>query len=274
MKQFDSAPKNLAYLAYRWISPLVDPVRLAAAVPRYFRYFRDWARYSRLPGAEPVRIADTFPCIHDRTESTGFDRHYFYQDIWAFRKILSSGAREHVDVGSRADYVGFLAAAIPVTFIDIRPLQAEVEGLACRKGSILEMPYADRSVASLSSLHVAEHIGLGRYGDPLDPGGSRKACRELARVLAPGGNLYFSLPVGAPRLCFNGHRIHAPRTILEYFPDLDLVELSGVTDEGRFVRNIDIDTLGRSGYACGLFHFTRKGADAAGTGESGFHQEE
>jgi SAM-dependent methyltransferase len=257
MKQFDNASKNLAYLAYRWISPVFNPVQCLTAVPRYVRFLRDWMRYSRMEGAEPVRLMDTFPCIHDRTDTTGIDRHYFYQDIWAYRRILESGAKEHVDVGSRIDFVGFLTAVTRVTFIDIRPLDAELENLESKRGSILEMPYPDRSVRSLSCLHVAEHIGLGRYGDPLDPQGTRKACRELARVLAPGGNLYFSLPVGKARLCFNGHRIHSPRRILEYFGDLRLVELSGINDRDVFIRHIDIDELENAGYGCGMFHFTR-----------------
>lgn len=257
MKQFDSAPKNFAYLAYRWISPVFNPVQCLTAVPRYCRYFRDWMRYSRMEGAEPVRLMDTFPCIHDRTDTTGIDRHYFYQDIWAFRRILESGAKEHIDVGSRIDFVGFLSAVTRVTFIDIRPLEAELENLNSKRGSILDMPYPDRSVRSLSCLHVAEHIGLGRYGDPLDPQGTRKACGELARVLAPGGNLYFSLPVGRPRLCFNGHRIHSPRQILEYFSGLNLVELSGINDRDTFIRHIDISELENAGYGCGMFHFRR-----------------
>lgn len=257
MKQLNSASNIFAYTAFRWINPFLNPVQLLKAGPRYIRYFRDWLRYSRMEGAEPVRLIDTFPCIHDRTDTTGFDRHYFYQDIWAFRRILESGVKEHVDVGSRIDLVGFLTAITHVTFIDIRPLEAELENLDSKRGSILEMPYPDRSARSLSSLHVAEHIGLGRYGDPLDPDGTLKACRELARVLAPGGNLYFSLPVGRQRLCFNGHRIHSPQMILEYFDDLRLVEFSGITDDGEFRRAIDTGVLENAGYACGLFHFTR-----------------
>ncbi len=257
MRTFKSPLKNTAYLIYRWMSPFVDPLRFFRAFPGYIAYLRDIRRYSRMDGAEKIRFADTFPCLHDRTATTGFDRHYFHQDIWAFRKVFASGAAEHVDVGSRVDYVGFLSAVTKVTFIDIRPLDVELDNLESRKGSVLELPYGDRSVHSLSCLHVAEHVGLGRYGDPLDPEGTRKACRELARVLAPGGNLYFSLPSGRERLCFNGHRIHSPATIVRYFEGLELREFSCVTDEGKFLANIDIRTVEHDGYACGMFHFIR-----------------
>lgn len=113
-------------------------------------------------------------------------------------------------------------------------------------------------IGTASYLHVAEHIGLGRYGDPLDPHGTRDACRELARVLAPGGNLHFSLPVGKPRRCFNAHRIHAVGQILEYFQDLALVELSGIDDNRKFRANIGRTALDHADYGCGLFHFTKK----------------
>ena len=57
------------------------------AAPHYIGFFRDWIKYSKSPGAEPNRIRDAHPCIHDKTQTTGFDANYFYQDIWAFKKI-------------------------------------------------------------------------------------------------------------------------------------------------------------------------------------------
>jgi SAM-dependent methyltransferase len=257
MRKFESRSKNLAYLAYRWMKPVWDPVRFIRAVPGYAWFFRDWLRYRAREGAERIKIIDSYPLLEDRTTTSTFDSHYFYQDRWAFGKILRSGVAEHVDVGSRLDLIGFLTVICRVTFVDIRPLVASVENLESRAGSILSLPYTDGAVKSLSCLHVAEHIGLGRYGDPLDPLGTVKACDELARVLAPGGNLYFSLPVGKPRLCFNAHRVHAPGQIREYFSTLDLVEFSGIDDEGRFLRDIKPATLEDANYACGLFHWRK-----------------
>jgi hypothetical protein len=36
-------------------------------------------------------------------------------------------------------------------------------------------------------MHVVEHIGLGRYGDPIDPDGDLKAISELKRVVQKRG---------------------------------------------------------------------------------------
>lgn len=226
-------------------------------IPKYISFFSELRQYKLMDGAEDIAMSDLYPILDERTSATDFDTHYFYQDIWAFRKILESGTKTHVDVGSKVDYVGFLSTITQVTFIDIRPLVTDLLNLESKSGSILEMPYTDGSVSSLSCLHVAEHIGLGRYGDPLDPLGTVKACRELQRVLAPGGNLYFGLPIGMPRTCFNAHRIHSTNQVLEYFSGLKLVEFSFVNDKGRFLKNIEPDIARDAKYGCGLFQFTK-----------------
>ena len=241
----------------RWKRPLIRS-KILSGLSKYPGYIRDMFKYSRMEGAEKIKIFDSYPCLFDKTNKTKVDSHYFYQGLWAFQNIYEHKPQFHVDVGSSVNYIGFLTAITKVIFVDIRPLDvSNVDNLECVKGNILEMPYEDNSIESLSCLHVAEHIGLGRYGDQLDPLGTKKAASELSRCLAKGGNLYFSLPVGKPRLCFNAHRIHSPQQILEYFKDLKLVELSGVDDNKRFFRNIDISILQQSRYGCGIFWFTK-----------------
>lgn len=241
----------------KWLSPLFDFKRAWAGLKGYVRYARDWRTYSKMPYAEELLPRNALPCLYDRTSTTEFGGHYFYQDIWAFKAIQHSGAKVHVDVGSLASYVGMLTAITRVIFIDIRPLVVELENFESRKGSILDMPFEDNSVESLSCLHVAEHIGLGRYGDALDPKGTEKASRELARVLAPGGNLVFSVPVGKQRVCFNAHRIFSPQRVLDYFNDLRLIDFAGIDDSGKFREKMQPSELEKAVYACGLFHFTK-----------------
>lgn len=221
------------------------------------RFWRDWHTYEQMPGAELLRPEDAYPRLYDRTATTPFDSHYFYQDIWAAKAIHHSGTQMHVDIGSDHKYAGLLTAFTHVVFVDIRPLKVTLEGFESREGSILNLPFETESVQSLSCLHVAEHIGLGRYGDPLDPLGTKKATKELARILAQGGDLYFSLPVGKPRVCFNAHRIHSPQQILEYFTGLRLVDFNVVDDSKIFVPHADWQQYADARYACGMFQFTK-----------------
>ena len=227
-------------------------------IPGLTKFYESYKRYKLLVNSEELNILDIYPFINDNTDITPFDAHYFYQGVWAFRKIKEKGVKSHVDVGSEIRWLGLLSTVTKVIFIDIRPFETDLKDLIVKKGNILNMPFENNSVDSISSFHVAEHIGLGRYGDELDPEGTKKACRELQRILAVNGNLYFSVPVGKQKTYFNAHRVHFPETIIEYFKDLRLIELSGVTDSGKFIENIDIDTLEKSNYACGLFWFTRK----------------
>jgi len=197
--------------------------------------------------------------VGDRTPGNPYDVHYFFQDVWAARRVAEIRPALHVDVGSRVDYVGFLTAITEVVFVDIRTLDVGIEGLASVEGDVLALPFDDRSLESVSCLHVAEHIGLGRYGDPLNPNGTVEAAGELQRVIAGQGHLLFSLPVGRPRTCFNAHRIHDPREIPKLFAELELVEFAGVDDSGRFARHRQPAELASATYACGMYMFRRPG---------------
>jgi SAM-dependent methyltransferase len=250
--------KKILVMFNRLLIPVLDILQAARSLFAYPRYINDWLRYIHMHGAEKLSIIDAYPQLHDRTTKTVIDAHYFYVNGWAMRRILTSHPERHMDIGSQTIFVNLLSAVLPVTFVDYRALESRMDGLTNCSGDILNLPFADGSVDSLSCLHVAEHIGLGRYGDPLNPHGTKQACSELKRVLAAGGNLYFALPVGNPRVCFNAHRIHSPKAILDYFKGIELVEFSGVHDDGRFVERVSLDEFSGSSYACGMFWFRKK----------------
>jgi len=243
---------------YRLIQPFFDPITLFFSLPRYVDFIKDFYRYSRIRDVEHINLLDIYPRIHEKTQVTNFDKHYFYQDTWAFKKIFDSKVQVHVDIGSRVDFIGFLSVITKVKFADIRPIEVDLGNIKPIKGDILSLPFSDNSIESLSCLSVAEHIGLGRYGDVLDPRGTEKACKELTRVLAVNGNLYFSLPIGRPRLHFNSHRIHSIEQILDYFKELKLVEFSGVDHRGNFFQNAGKDIFkDAEGLNNGLFWFKK-----------------
>jgi hypothetical protein len=253
----EKAKMNPRRFVERWITPVFPVLKTLRALRLYGRYVQAWRRYQDMPGAEPLRFSESYPALFDATDSTPLDPHYFYQGVWATERIAACHPDQHVDVASDHRFVGLLTTHLPVTFIDIRPLRARLPRLREVAAEITALPFAGESLQSISCLHVAEHIGLGRYGDPLNPSGTRLACAELARVLRKGGNLYFSAPVGRERVAFNAHRIHAPNQILEYFSGLQLVEFSAVDDKGKLRLDIEPSAMQNTDYACGLYWFKR-----------------
>lgn len=221
------------------------------------RYFIHWFRYVSSEGAQKIRVLDMQPCLGDWSTHTPFDAHYFYQGAWLARRVCSAKVARHVDIGSSVLTMSVLSAQVETTFVDYRPLKASLPGLTSIAGNILDLPFADASVNSLSCLHVIEHIGLGRYGDPIDPQGSVKAALELQRIVSAGGKLFLSLPVGRERICFNAHRVHAPASVLKMFPQMKLVEFSYVDDDGQYHEDKSIEAASHLEYGCGLFQFEK-----------------
>lgn len=110
-------------------------------------------------------------------------------------------------------------------------------------------------------MHVIEHIGLGRYGDPLDYDGDLRAIRELRRVVKPKGNLLFVVPVGKPRIQFNAHRIYSYEQIMKEFGDFDLREFCLIPDSaqtGGLVINATPALVAAQQYGCGCFWLQKK----------------
>jgi len=232
-----------------WISGFIYPKPFVGILylPRYIKH---WIKYSRFA---PIAFLDSYPCLGDWTDHTPFDAHYFYQAAWVSRSLARKMPKKHTDIGSDVKLIGVISAFIPVEFIDYRPLKVELSGLECKGGDILSLSFPDDSIESISCLHVVEHIGLGRYGDALDADGSKKALKELERVLMPGGRLYLSMPVGRERVCFNAHRVYSVQSILQMLPRMNLISLALIDDDGKYIPSPQPDSIDQLNYGCGLF---------------------
>lgn len=219
--------------------------------------------YNKLNTLDTLKFhwRDAYFKTYEQFDPAGYlDWHYFWQDIWAERHVYNHPHKEHVDLASRIDgFVSHVMVFKPVKYIDIRPLPGlDGDNLEFVSGSIHAIPYLDSSVHSLSCLHVIEHIGLGRYGDTVDPQGHIKAAKELGRVLAPKGMLLIGTPVGKERLCFDAHRVFDPQTIIDLFAPLRLKEFSLIDDFGQGIQyNASLKTAQKCTYGCGLFYFQK-----------------
>jgi len=219
-----------------------------------FRFFIDLRTFQKIQNNN-FKISSQYymPFMSDKTSHTPIEPTYFFQDTWAARKIFESKPERHYDIGSSVKSIGIISQFIPVTMIDIRPIDLKLQGLDFQKGSILKIPFPDKSIKSLSSLCVIEHIGLGRYGDPIDAFGSEKAVEEIQRVLAESANLYISLPVDCEcRVYFNAHRAFTREFVMQLFGGLELLE-----EKYHYGRELFDNYKPEKGFGTGLFHFRK-----------------
>lgn len=206
-----------------------------------------------------TKLKDFYPQIMDKTLFTGFDRHYIYHTAWAARKLAQIRPAVHIDISSSLYFCGIVSAFLPVKFYDFRPAKLELNNLSSARADLLSLPFATGSIKSLSCMHTVEHIGLGRYGDSIDPEADLKAISELQRVLAKEGSLLFVVPVGKPKIMFNAHRIYAYAQIMEYFADLQLKEFALIPEAGprSIIYNAPKELADLENYGCGCFWFVK-----------------
>lgn len=201
---------------------------------------------------------DRWPCLSDNTGTTQFDAHYLYHTAWAARILVETSPVKHTDIGSCLRFVTLVSAFVPVDFYDWRPASIHLRNLQCLQGDITDLPFQENSIPSLSCMHVVEHIGLERYGDTFDPQGDVKGMCELERVLTPGGNLLFVVPVGGvSRIQYNAHRIYRFHDIINQFSKLSLKEYALITDAGEFIEQATGKHSDEQHYGCGCFLFTK-----------------
>lgn len=204
----------------------------------------------------------------DRYQEAGTISSYFWQDLWAAKLIHENRVEIHYDIGSRLD--GFIAHLLSfgqkVRMVDIRPLSSKIPGLDFKMEDATNLNgIEDNSIESLSALCSLEHFGLGRYGDPIDPEACFKAFHSIQKKLKKGGNLYISVPIGKEHLEYNAHRVFSPRTIIEEFEEMELVEFSSCCKE-EYEEKVSLEKYENwteyGGDRFGLFHFLKRGNDA------------
>lgn len=215
-------------------------------------------------------ISSLVPCLHDRYDTSGTaSGQYFHQDLLVAQKIYKAKPERHVDVGSRVDgFVAHIATFRPIEVLDIRPLESKVKNIIFRQFDLTQiLPEFREFCDSLSCLHALEHIGLGRYGDEVEPDGYLKAWRNLFSMIKPGGRLYFSVPIGPQRIEFDAHRVFSIPYLLKMINgNYEILDFSYIDDKGDLITGVKSELLGpKAGnnfgckYGCGVFELKKVG---------------
>lgn len=226
---------------------------------QFFRLILNYNRFSRQNKRDdmPLRISEIYPCLKDSITATPFDQHYTYHPAWAARILAVTRPEMHIDISSILSFSTIVSAFIPVKFYDYRPAALQLSNLSSGFADLTQLPFENASVISLSCMHTIEHIGLGRYGDPIDPEGDLKAINEIKRVIKPGGTVLFVTPVGRSRIEYNAHRIYSFEQITSYFSGFTLQEFSLIPDKGGLLQNAAPELVQQQEYGCGCFWFIK-----------------
>ncbi|MCP5395344.1 MAG: DUF268 domain-containing protein [Sphingomonadaceae bacterium] len=252
---------NIARLAARSLMSFgFDPRKLAAwrHYPLYRKQRAEWRR-------QGGKIDRTFRILSDYADSAGSARgHYFHQDLLVARLVHEDAPKRHLDIGSRVDgFVAHLAAFRPVEVVDVRPLPPSPHPNITFLQADLMQPQELGQADSVSCLHAIEHFGLGRYTDPVDVDGHLKGITNLAALVATGGRLYLSVPIGRrDEVQFNAHRVFDPRTIpaLECISSVMALERFDYVDDAGMLHTgaLPGDVAGSFDYGCGIYTFRKR----------------
>jgi hypothetical protein len=252
---FETFFRSIFYLI-KWLFHKIKIALFYIEFIREFRLFKARNESDRFS----IDWFDRDPCLDDKIPSQDFDRHHLLHTAWAARILAQLKPLEHVDISSFLYFNTLVSAFIPIRFYDLHPPKLELNGLKVEKADLTDLPFPNNSIRSLSSMHVLEHIGLGRYGDPIDPQADLKAIVELKRVLAQGGHLLLVVPIGKPKVIFNARRIYGYQQIISYFYPFQLMQFTLIPDNpkmGNLIEGAPKEFVNTQKNACGCFLFRK-----------------
>jgi hypothetical protein len=210
------------------------------------------------------KFGEFLPCVEDySSQSAHLPQHYFYQDLLVASKIFKNNPDKHVDIGSRIDgFIAHVASFRKVEVLDIRPLNIDFDNIIFKQGDLMGELDLEGYSDSISSLHVIEHFGLGRYNDPIDFKGYLKGLDNIYKMLKVGGKFYFSVPIGKEQVVFNAHRVFSVKYLVELFQsNYQIDSFSYIDDVEKMVVNASIDPVDLDSYlfdyGCGIFELTK-----------------
>jgi hypothetical protein len=190
-----------------------------------------------------------------------FDTHYIYHTAWAARILKSNPIPMHYDFSSSLYFSGIVSAYQPVTFLDIRPASLNISNYNSGVYDLMDgNKIQNGELESISCMHVIEHIGLGRYGDTINPEGDILAAKELQRIAANKAKLLIVVPVGRQIIRFDAHRIYNYEHVVKMFSDCKLVSCALIPDDALhkgIIYNPQPNQFNNQKYGCGCFEFEK-----------------
>jgi SAM-dependent methyltransferase len=247
----------------------LDPRRDIVLLQKLRQYFRDGQTLKRQQQQSELvfPFGRLRPFLEEKYAESGIaSGHYFHQDLLVARKIFQRRPVRHIDVGSRIDgFVAHVASFRRIDVLDVRPLNSlvpNVRFMQCDVMGAIPAPFLE-CCDSLSCLHTLEHFGLGRYGDRIQFDGYLTGLDNLEKILAPGGILYLSVPIGPQRIEYNAQRVFSTSYLWQILTGrFRIIGFSFVDDAGDLRENVPVDEQAvaenfHCRFGCGIFELKK-----------------
>lgn len=149
---------------------------------------------------------------------------------WSFCMArLASGPGRTLDFGADIGFLSLAAAqrGHEVTAFDrlASSLDYRHERVSHVQADILDRPPLGEPFDQIINCSSVEHVGLGgRYGSPHQSDGDLRAMETMRQLLAPGGRMLLTLPIGRDMICEPHHRIYGTRRLNELTDGYEVVE--------------------------------------------------
>ena len=159
-------------------------------------------------------------------DPTEFFNHYDGFAFWVANRLAQRGVpRRILDIGSPKMQNAMLSASHDVTAVVLADADDRFSRVKYVYHDVTErLPFDDAVFDCFTSTVAIPLIGLGRYGDRVDPNAIPNLIIELGRVMTDAAELLVSLTLGPNMLAFNNSWYLDLETTKRLFAGWTLVE--------------------------------------------------
>jgi hypothetical protein len=205
---------------------------------RQFRTLPEWDNVGiKLNGDSSASAVEPF---------THYDAFYY----WIARDISYKKSQKILDIGGKKVINGWLSVMNEVTSVN---LVTPVDGISNVKyvaaDATKRLPFNDEEFDVFISPVSLNLIGLGRYGDNVDPNAIPNLILDLSRCMKQNSVMYISMVFGEDQVLFNHHFVLSLATIKKLFANWQieeyLIDNQNLTSDnieggGRFSGNLQL----------------------------------
>lgn len=225
-----------------------------------FKYLRQYLLFKKLGG----KVKSFYPILDDFNDNSGVVKNQlFHSDLLTSQKVYHKKPLKHLDIGSRIDgVVAQIASYRNLDVLDIRDLEIKphknINFLKQDLTNILNVSDNEK-YDSISSIGCLAHIGLGRYGDNIDPEGYKKGIEAISKLAKEKCYVYVLTPVGKESVEFNAHNIFDAKKLIREFEinNFVLKEFHLINDDGELILNSKIEDSINLNFGGGYFVFQK-----------------